>query len=129
MRCVRRKRGDEKGTGDAAPRLFAKAAPFVAHAKDSITQLLPVDVLAIEKGAVDRYVRIAVEESAKVSVTDGYTRKTSHSGLNGLRIENICGIAGSEDSLNAKPVCGADNCTEISGVLYAVEREIQLVRF
>ena len=87
-------------------------------------ELLGVDVLAIEQGAINGEIRRqAIEQLEEISIYNVYARDAAHRGLNHLGIVSVDGIFGANDIGNAKPVGYADNGAEVAGVLDAIQEK------
>ena len=63
----------------------------------------------------------------KVAVKDLDPRQSSHAGLHTFRIINVGRSLGTQDLVNAEPVCYAKNRAKIAWVLYAIQRYDKLL--
>ena len=101
------------------------AIALIAHDDESMRrELLGVDVLAIEQGAINGEIRRqAIEQLEEISIYNVYARDAAHRGRNHLGIVSVDGIFGANDIGNAKPVGYADNGAEVAGVLDAIQEK------
>ena len=115
--------GDEQTAVDALTYGFGDAIALVAHDDEPLfCELLGVDVIAIEQGAVDGIVGgQRVEEGGKISIYNVHARNAAHRGLYHFGVPSIDSIFGTDDVGDAKPVGNADDGAQVARILDAIE--------
>ena len=100
--------GDEQPVGDPLAYGLRNAITLIAHDDDTfLGECLPVDVAAIEQGAIDRVGwGERLEELQQVAINNMYVRKTAHRGLHHLGIIGIGCILAAIDGVNANTTLG-----------------------
>ena len=101
--------GDEQLVGDELTDSGRDAVALVAHNDDALAgELLMVDVLAVEQGAVDGAVVLA-QQRLEVGIDDVDVCQRAHRGLHHLGVVAVGSVLGTVDGGDAKPVGNADN--------------------
>ena len=101
--------GNEQLVGDKLANGWGDAIALVAHNDDSFArELLLVDVLTVEQGAVDGAVG-GLEQRFKVDIYNMYMRKGTHRGLHHLGVVAVSRVLRTVDGLDVKPVSNADD--------------------
>ena len=118
----------EQAPADQRTYLSRDAIALVAHDDDAVrSQLLRIEILAVEQRAIDRQIGGA-QQVRQFHITDRHTRNAPHRGLHHLRVPSIDRIPRAVDDLDAKPVGYTDDGAKVPRVLHPVEREAKATR-
>ena len=130
-RAVGGERRDVEAPRNAGGGSGTHAAAFVAHDDNACgREVGAVEVLAVEKGAVDGDAGGGVRGQVmpEVGVVDPDAQYGAHGGLHDLRVEAVGRGFGAHDVADAEPVGEADDGAHVAGVLHVVERQHESAR-
>ena len=103
----------------------ADAIALVAHNQVDVLRIVGgVNILPLHIGAEIEILGI-LEEVGKVLINDIHSGETAHRSLYYFWVVEVCGVFAANDLLYPEPVCQANDGTEITWVLYAIQHDIK----
>jgi len=117
--------GDE--AGDAGFHGGGEAAAFAADDDDGVGMRGErVDVVADEVAAEDGRAGVS-EGGGEIGGVDADAGEGAHAGVDDFLVEEVGGVGGEEDAIEAEPVGEAEERADVAGILQAVEGEGEAV--